>query len=247
MKQLDSNQVKELERLYSRFWQNMARTLNLVTVAIDLRTDDDPPELSIKGEDVVRAVIVFLYASVEDFLRELVRILYKRLPEVRLDEIPIRVGSKNSKTIGLGTLARHPDKVFSNVVRESVNEWLSEKNFSKVPAVTAILQELRIKIDKNWTDYLKSLSQLMQRRHRIVHNADLSKPTDVRPKKITLHESQMILGWFHDVDFFVTELVISLLPTEEAAPMSKELIERKKKRKEFETGKDKTSGVDDHS
>lgn len=244
MRKPTSNQAKELEQLHSRFWHTLMRTFALLQVAIDLGTDDDPPEFSAEGEDIIRAMIVFLYASIEDFLRELVRILYERLPEGRLDKIQIRVGSKNLNTIGLGTLKRYPDKLFADVVRDSVNKWLSDKNFTNVPAVKAILRDLGIKIKKSWADYLKSLGQLMQRRHDIVHKADLSKPTDVRPKRFTLDESQMILGWFHDVDFFVTELVISLLPTEEAAPMSKKLTERKKQRKKFETRKDKTSGED---
>lgn len=247
MRKPTSNQAKELKQLHSRFWHTLTRTYALIHVATGLGTDDDPPELSAEGEDIIRAMIVFLYASIEDFLRELVRILYERLSGGRLDKIQIRVGSKNFNTIGLGTLARHPDKLFADVVRDSVNNWLTDKNFSNVPAVRAILRDLEVKIEKNWTDYFKSLGQLMRRRHRIVHKADLSKPTDVRPKKFTLHESQMILGWFHDVDFFVTELVISLLPTKEAAPMSKKLTERKKQREEFETRRDKTADQDAES
>lgn len=244
MKQPDPNQHNELEQLYSRFWQNMERTFGLAIVAGNLSTDDDPPQWSAEGEDILRAMIVFLYASVEDFLRGLAHIFYERFSDGQLNEISICVGSKKPKTIDLGTLKRHPDKLFADVVRDSVNEWLSEKNFTNVQAVNAILKELRIEIDKNWTGYLKSLGQLMQRRHRIVHKADIIKPTDVQPKRFTEGELQMILGWFHDVDFFVTELVISLLPTEEAAQMSKELTERKKQRKEFEARKDKTSGAD---
>lgn len=233
MGSIDHDQATELQQLYRRFWRNLTRTWVLVAVATSLSTDDDPPELSPAGEDLIRAMVVFLHAAVDDFLRELVRILHERLPEDLLDKLKIRIGAKKADAITLGTLARHPNKLFADVVRESVDDWLGQKSFGDANAVASILTKLRIDFSAQQR-YVPGLDKLMKRRHRIVHQADITAPTDSEPQRITEEESQEILQWFHDVDFFVTELVVALLPPSMAEEIARNLRARKDKKAKWE-------------
>lgn len=237
MDELAVDQAEELFQLYIRFFKNLSRSRELSEAAIKFKTDEEPPELSPLGEDIIRAMIVLLHACVDDLLREMTRILYRRLPDDRLDKLPIRVGDTSAKSIRLATLARHPGKCLADVVKDSIDGWLSEKSFGNTGAVCDILDDLQINYEEQ-RKYLSGLNQLMDRRHRIVHNADLASPTDDEPQRITLDDSREIIGWFFDVDFFVSELAISILPPMLASPIEEQMQLRKNHKETWEKNRD---------
>ena len=143
----------------------------------------------------------------------------------------------------MGMLKKYPGKSLADVVRDSIEEWLSKKNFGNTTAVCDILNDLQINYEEQ-KKYLSGLGKLMDRRHRIVHNADLASPTDDEPQKITLDESREITRWFFDVDFFVSELAISVLPPTSAAPIEEQLQMRKIRKEEWDQNRDDATDED---
>lgn len=158
--------------LKSRFEANLARVNNLANIYETKLALGAQGRKPVGSADILRAGVVFLHATVEEFLRG---ILDWRLPEQseeKLNVVPL-VGSASGRIekFALGRLVAHRNKTVDALIRESVTASLTRSNFNSVEEIVAALTS--VGLDKTKCEpFFPELTALMERRHQIVHRAD---------------------------------------------------------------------------
>ena len=123
--------------------------------------------------DVLRSAVVFLHASFEQVLRELAR---QRLPladENTLNEIPLLGISETGRAekFLLGRIAKHRGKTVDTLIKESIESYLSYLSINNQADITNLLMRCGIP-PRIVAHTLQPISDMMKRRHLIVHQAD---------------------------------------------------------------------------
>jgi len=194
----------------ARFLWNMGRINGLVKL---LYSNDElkPSALFQSSEgaraDILRAIVVFLYAALEDSLRTTARQrLAAATPNV-LNSIPL-VGNRADK-FHLGELDAHRAKTVDQLIQESVEYYLSKESFGSCAAIDNLL--IRMGLDpKPFKSLYPPLEQMMKRRHRIVHEADLSTQTDTVSEAWNIADDWQLIMWLMAVPAFYYQLRMSL-------------------------------------
>lgn len=129
-----------------------------------------------QGDDILRAALVFLHATLEDFLRS---VLAWKLPESSRDEIDniplLGQTQKTPEKFTLGSLVTFKDLSVDKLIRKSIHDHLDKwVSFNNVAQINSALRTCGI--DLGSFDY-RTLGSIMLRRHEIVHRAD-TLPSD---------------------------------------------------------------------
>lgn len=149
---------------------NLARVENLISLYGPARRG----RRTVKETDVLRAALVLLHASMEDFLRSL---LVWRAPlgtKEQLDEYPL-AGSKqkNGVNFKLGSLAAHREKTVEALIAQSIQEYLEQfASYNDLGEVKRALQVCGIEYSTLESNDFGHLPAMISRRHKIVHKAD---------------------------------------------------------------------------
>ena len=153
-------------------------TINLSRVQALIRLADHypnaPQELAIRAKDILRAAVVFLHATLEDFLRYVGETYLPASSEEVLNRVAL-LGTQEvlrPEKFFLGKLAQHRGKTVDQLITESVNAYLDRISFSDTMDISNLLEGAGIAVETVRPLYPK-LSALMTRRHQIVHRADL--------------------------------------------------------------------------
>jgi hypothetical protein len=185
-----------------RFRSNVARINRLVTFIVNAEPlQQELPLQNSEGvrADILRAVVVYLFATFEDILRSIARQHLSTAAPTGFKDIPF-VGGREQK-LTLSQLAEHRAKSVAQLIDESVQSYLDTKTFSSFQDVVHILA--RIGLDAKPFGYLsKPLGQLMRRRHQIVHEADLPSPQDNAVKAWTVADDWQLWMWLLSVEAF---------------------------------------------
>jgi len=128
-------------------------------------------------EDLLRAAVVFMHATVEDLLRTVGQVTLPNAPEDVLNNIPL-TGSKDSlraEKFWLGGLAAFRGRTVDDVITDSVRTYLERLTFNTTTDVVAHLTACGFSREAMAivTSSLPQLGELMTRRHQIVHRADV--------------------------------------------------------------------------
>ncbi len=167
--------------------------------------------------DILRTVIVFLHATFEDVLRTIARQRLALAESRILDNIPLVGISKSGRPekFSLGALHAHREKTVDQLIQESVERYLDKESFNSSTDVAVILRQMGI--DPSHFDGLYPyLDQMMRKRHRIVHEADLASPKDsASPPWSMLGDSLNLLFWLFTVMTFYAQICVLIDPTDE--------------------------------
>ena len=150
--------------------------------------------------DILRAAVVFMHAALEEFLRQLALTFLPHADEAVLNTIPLVGFNGRPEKFFLGKLAHHREKSVSSLIEESVREHLSTSNYNDVRDIAHLLQAAKIKTDEDLGSTYAAISEMMQRRHQIVHRADnVEKDGVVGQKPLT---GVQVLEWVQAVVHF---------------------------------------------
>lgn len=132
-------------------------------------------------DDLLRSLTVHLHASFEMVLREMLRICIPKGSENALDKIPYVDAADNRATkVSLGTLSKHRDKTIDAYIRDSVDKYLTEKSFNKVTDIVSIFKDYGFDLGPASNEYAPYVQEMIERRHKIVHERDMSGPPENR-------------------------------------------------------------------
>lgn len=179
----------------NRIAENLKRVSHLVEMYAELtilraeRSESD-------ATDILRAAVVLLHASLEDFLRDLSVVHLPQATEEVLNTISLAGVNDTGRPekFLLGRLAAHRGKTVDEVIRESVEQHLSRSNYNNSREIAALLRN--IGVDTSWLDTsFADLDAMMQRRHQIVHRADRVDGTPVDTAVTASISSDVVHGW----------------------------------------------------
>lgn len=157
----------------NRFNGNLERVEHLVALYETVSTG--PGRRAVDTSDILRSAVVFLHATLEDFLRSL---LEWKLPIAQasyLKEVPL-AGKKPRQTFTLDDLALFRGSTVNDLISRSVADHLERSNFNDPGEVSAVLERIGV-LPSLLDPYRGKLGPLMKRRHWIVHRADRNTAT----------------------------------------------------------------------
>ena len=139
------------------FADNIGRASNLIAASRRLADISGAP----LAEDVLRAATVFLHASLEEVIRNL---LVLRLPNVapeKLDEIPLAVetGLRRSSKILLGSLVQFRGKFVDNVITDSIHAYVDTFNLNNTSQLAQCLELAEIETATLRQHFLYSMNE----------------------------------------------------------------------------------------
>ena len=203
MSSADPNYEREfINEHLARIATNLRRAEDLIKFAADCFPKEPAPETK---DDILRAAVVFLHATLEDFLRYIVSKFIPSGSEAALNKISL-IGSSRAEKFFLGKLAEHRHKTVDQLITDSVEAHLDKRSFNDTNDISELLESAGVQVDVVRKFY-SSLNELMTRRHQIVHKGDLiacdDKQHERDPEAI---DASKVKEWYETVFNFVNEV-----------------------------------------
>jgi hypothetical protein len=117
------------------------RAQDLINHAMDIGFAASNIKDGLLAMDIIRAAVVFLHASLEEFLRAVGRELLPTGRREALDWVPLLGESPvgDAKKFFLGSLRTHERKTVARLLRESVEAHLARRTFNSSSEINAFL------------------------------------------------------------------------------------------------------------
>jgi RiboL-PSP-HEPN len=189
------------EQINDRLQDNIGRVKNMVAIYQNHLQGSGSGLRGHLETDVLRAATVFLHASLEDLLRSL---SYWKLPNAQkdtIDKIPL-VGSKGSAAkFLLGELVAHRGKSVEDLIQESVNQYLERSNYNNIEEIASLFSSIGIDLAAVNCEF-SVLTELMNRRHQIVHRADIDITVGQGNHRVKSISVATVNKWVESVEIF---------------------------------------------
>lgn len=158
--------LAEIERTFET---NLARVENLVSLYSPRRG-----RTKVHESDILRASLVLLHASMEDFLRSLMIWKIETFDEETLTKYGFPSGHKRGKEkITLGELSAYKGKTVDALIEEAVSAQLTDySSFNDLGEVRRALVTCGVSAAAIDGHDFGKLHEMISRRHNIVHKAD---------------------------------------------------------------------------
>jgi len=197
-----------IKKIRDKFDDNIGRVKNLVNIYDITLTPGHPKE---DAADILRAAIVFLHATLEEFLRD---ISHWKLPSARedtLNKIPFfgTTDRQRPDKISLGYLANYRNMKIDDFITASVEQHLERTTYNNATAIDALLASISIDREQIKTTYA-SLDALIARRHHIVHRADRNNSPKRGQHRVHPINSKSINEWIDAVVDFAAKVCNAL-------------------------------------
>lgn len=157
-------------------------------------------------DEIIRSAIVFLHSVLEDSIREIARTEYKNFPKEKLNDIPLLSTSYgyHPKKFFLGELYDFKDKTVDYIFQVSISNYLDQQSFNKIEDIISILTAIGYDY-KEYEETFSHLQELIDRRHQIVHKADLLSEHNTTETKDVILDDYLI--WTDAVDTFIRTII----------------------------------------
>ncbi|MFB9160131.1 HEPN domain-containing protein [Chromobacterium violaceum] len=170
--------------------------------------------------DLLRACVVMLHASFEDVCRS---IAAEKLPHANaeiLNGIPFSKGIGKQK-ISLGDLVPHREKRVSDLIQESVSQYLENFSVNNPPEIDEFLRKIGIADVENFRRTCPKFTDLcraIKRRHHIVHQADKNPEAGAGHHAAQPINRETLDRWTEAIDEFCRALIEKVWPTRRGRP-----------------------------
>lgn len=183
---LGSKPPNKPQALKAHLNERLARVNNIYEAKL---AGDKQGRRPVGSTDMLRSAVVFLHATVEEFLRGILEWCLPHQVEQTLNSIPL-VGTAPGRPekFLLGKLAAHRRKTNDALIGESVTSHLTRSNFNSVAEVCAALASVGLDTVPCQPQFAQ-LTALMEHGHQIVQRADCN------PNFGPGHQSATSLGW----------------------------------------------------
>jgi hypothetical protein len=213
-----------IQKHLDRITHNLVRTENLVLLADEVYPNP-PAGLQLYRQDIIRAAVVFLHATLEDLLRHVGSMYLVNSSEEVLNRVAL-VGSSDvlrPEKFFLGRLAAHRGKSVDQLLSDSVTAYLDRVSFSDVTEISRLLEAIGISLDPIRRFY-PSLSSLMSRRHQIVHKADLLDAASGGPREAMTIDGKLVMEWHATVKAFISAVIAQKIAQDFSAKLKRKPI-----------------------
>lgn len=187
------------------FYDNLGRARNLITASKQLAgTSADRVPLA---QDVLRAAVVFLHASLEEVIRNLYVLRLPNVAPEKLDEIPLAgtAGLRRPPKLLLGALVQFRGDFVENVIKRSIDAYVDTFNLNNVNELAKCLELAEIEVE-SLRLHFPALNELMQRRHQIVHQMDRTNELDPLTSPLSTLDVRAVERWEIALESFIQDL-----------------------------------------
>lgn len=190
----------------TRFANNLERVEHLV--AVYESATGGAGRRAVDTSDVLRAAVVFLHATLEDFARSLLEWKLPTAAAPYLKEVPL-AGRKPRSTFTLEDLAGFRGSTVNDLISRSVADHLERSNFNDPGEVDAVLERIGLTA-KLLDPHRDKLGPMMKRRHWIVHRADRNTATGSGHHAARGLQKATVETWTTAVKQFGTDVLAQL-------------------------------------
>ncbi|WP_024545345.1 HEPN domain-containing protein [Picosynechococcus sp. NKBG15041c] len=176
------------------------RSSNIINQELVNRKVQDITQSQI--DEITRVSIVFFHAIFEDVIREFVSFKLSQDPVKALNIIyPSKISLsdlmnyRNEKIDffcrkiiceNLGIKEDLESLDCQSLINQSIKKYLAGQSINSVKNLITILSKVDIPVDSLPKQCFPILSEMMERRHKIVHRADLASESSQKPTKISI-------------------------------------------------------------
>lgn len=180
-----------LPQIQERSIENLERVRNLVRIYDSLPKDGK--KHGKHDTDLLRAAVVFLHATLEDFIRVIVG---WKLPHATPEQI-----KKSDIKVSMHQLANDKDSSISAFLTKSIEDILSRSTYNNKDDVAKALKSIGLDT-KNYR--VSDLETAMSRRHKIVHRGDRGGESE--EGKVNPIQAEHVMKWIENVEVFMTDV-----------------------------------------
>jgi len=206
--------INELFRSHlRRAANNLGRASSLLQLYYDLNKGKRGRKRT-EQTDILRSAVVFLHATLEDYLRSVASVYLPQANAESLNDIPL-LGSTDTgraEKFSLGKLSSFRGKTVEEVITESVHSHLSRTSFNNIHDIVHLLTSMSIST-KRIEQYFPELEKMIKRRHQIVHNADLMERPFKGVQKPSSIDYAQVKKWINTLTGFTSSLMAELINT----------------------------------
>jgi hypothetical protein len=154
--------------------------------------------------DILRSAVVLLHASLEDLLRELLRIKASHDPNILYEHLRFPHASDPSKSVEQIRVAapeQFRGKTIDELIDICISNHLSRRTFNSKEDIVAALGPLGLN-EGDYASYYSDIEAAVKRRHKIVHESDRTAhgtSTHGTPASLT---EQEVTAWVRAVSGF---------------------------------------------
>jgi hypothetical protein len=145
-----------------------------------------------KGTDILRAAVVFLHSAFEEYYRGVVTEWLPIRGEVSILKniaLPEDAGKNKVNYTLYDLVQRHNEETIQTLFEEAVCEHMSRSSFNSYSEICG--WGARIKLDYTGYDKGVVIEKAVNRRHKIVHEADLKMDDSGRKALTSIKESEL--------------------------------------------------------
>jgi hypothetical protein len=168
---------------------------------------------SANKSDLLRFAVVFLHATIEEFLRSVAAYYLPLSSEEALNRIPL-VGLNSvgrPEKFLLGRLTHHRGKTVDALLDASVSDYLTRLSFNDTTDIMALIQDCGLRPSKELDLILPKIQKIMERRHKIVHNTDRLKGKDGRKLKASSLSVNQVEEWIKNTFDFSKQVISAMI------------------------------------
>jgi hypothetical protein len=181
--------------LRQRFHENMHRCRGLIIALLKNSLDDE------LRQDILRSVVVFLHATMEDLMRTVLIQMYRNNPKPllthRLADMH-KFGEFWDVITDCG-----PTITVDQIILREIQYTLRDVSFGNTNILAKDLERMNFRTEM-FSEHFAMLSEMMLRRHTIVHRADRAGHMSSEPSEIKVEQVE---EWMINVDRFGSKLI----------------------------------------
>lgn len=200
---------------YDTYQINIRRAQNFIVLYNSATENRGPGRRDTLTTDILRAGVVFLHSTLEDYLRSI--ILSKKIAMLSTTEADFRAVLANVNLVGdntgkssvrkyaLGEFWEVKDKSVIMIVEEALRDKVSYMTFNDYSQIVASLSTVGIKLSTNFNpDGI--IDNYINRRHKIVHEADNNSVHGPGNYKATSINANTLTAWINAVNVLVDDI-----------------------------------------
>ena len=200
---------------YDTYQINIRRAQNFIVLYNSATENRGPGRRDTLTTDILRAGVVFLHSTLEDYLRSI--ILSKKIAMLSTTEADFRAVLANVNLVGdntgkspvrkyaLGEFWEVKDKSVIMIVEEALRDKVSYMTFNDYSQIVASLSTVGIKLSTNFNpDGI--IDNYINRRHKIVHEADNNSVHGPGNYKATSINANTLTAWINAVNALVDDI-----------------------------------------
>lgn len=155
-------------------FRNLKRVEDLVKIYEDTKGEGGGRR-DVSKTDVLRAAVVLLHATLENFLRDAALWKWTTNPSLEIVNMVGFDGNRDKK-FHMGELLNWRGRTVDDVIDQSIRRHLERSNYNNTDDMSAVLTTLGVDVS-DVNQHFVDISKMIDRRHLIVHRGDKNPNT----------------------------------------------------------------------